>query len=157
MKKYIYLDLDGVLCLGSEIHPKLTQWGYVHRFNAKAVKVFNEILEKTEAEIIISSDWKDHYTLEDFKGIFEWQKVIKHPIDITKSLPNKTINLLEEQRAMEILEHVDVHKPTFWVAIDDLDLKYWINNNHFVHTPLWMEGIKQTGKKQEIINKLTIW
>jgi hypothetical protein len=58
---------------------------------------------------------------------------------------------------MEILEHVDVHKPTFWVAIDDLDLKYWINNNHFVHTPLWMEGIKQTGKKQEIINKLTIW
>jgi len=156
MKTFIYLDIDGVLCLGSEIHPKLTEWGYVHRFNHRAVQMFNEILEKTNADIIISSDWKDHYTLEDFKGIFEWQKVIKYPIDTTSSLPNKTLQLLEEFRAKEILEHVDKYKPRHWVAIDDLDLRYWIPDKHFVLTPRWMEGIKQTGKKQEIINKLTL-
>lgn len=156
MKKFIYLDIDGVLCLGSEIHPKLTEWGYVHRFNAKAVKIFNEILEKTNADIIISSDRKNHYTLEDFKGIFEWQKIIKPPIDVTPFIANKTIQLLEEFRAKEILEHVDKYKPGSWVAIDDLDLRYWMSDRHFVLTPRFMEGIKQTGKKQEIIDKLLI-
>ena len=42
--KFMYLDIDGVLSLGSEIHPKLTKWGYVHRFNAKAVKILNDII-----------------------------------------------------------------------------------------------------------------
>ena len=156
MKKFIYLDLDGVLSLGSEIHPKLTEWGYVHRFNAKAVQMFNEVLEVTNADIIISSDWKQHYSLESFQGIFKWQKVIKVPIDITPSLKFTSMQLLEENRAKEILEHVDKFKPGFWVAIDDLDLRTWINDKHFVLCPRFMEGIKQIGKMNEIINKLTV-
>lgn len=156
MKKFIYLDIDGVLCLGSEIHPKLTQWGYVHRFNAKAVKMFNEVLEKTSADIIISSDWKDNYSLKDLQEIFTWQKVIKTPIAVVPALKFKTVQLLEENRAAEILSHVEEHKPVYWIAVDDLDLKYWISNAHFVHTARFMEGIKQTGKKEEMIAKLTI-
>jgi hypothetical protein len=156
MKKFIYLDIDGVLSLGSEIHPKLTEWGYVHRFNAKAVQMLNEILEVTNADIIISSDWKIHYSLESFQGIFQWQKVIKGPIDITPSLKFTTLQLLEENRAKEILEHVNIYKPGFWVAVDDLDLRTWIPDRHFVLCPRFMEGIKQTGKKNEIINKLTV-
>lgn len=155
MKRFIYLDIDGVLCLGSEIHPKLTEWGYVHRFNAKAVKVLNEILKKCDADIIISSDWKEHYSLKDLQSIFEWQKVIKGPIDITPSVPFSNMQLLEENRAKEILQHYETHMPGSWVVIDDLDLRTWISEKHFILTPRFMEGIKQTGKKQEIINKLT--
>lgn len=156
MKRYIYLDIDGILSLGSEMHPKLTDWGYVHRFNAKAVKVLNEILEITNADIIISSDWKGHYSLESLQGIFQWQKVIKVPIDITPSVKFTSMQLLEENRAKEILEHVDKIKPGYWVAIDDLDLRTWISDKHFVLCPRFMEGIKQSGKKNEIINKLTV-
>lgn len=156
MKRFIYLDIDGVLCLGSEIHPKLTEWGYVYRFNAKAVKVFNEILKTTGADIIISSDWKYHYTLDNLQEIFKWQKVIKGPFDVTPTIPYSSTQLLEENRAKEILEHVNIHKPWFWVAIDDLNLKTWIPDRHFVLTPRFMEGIKQTGKKNEIINKLIV-
>lgn len=156
MKKFLYLDIDGVLCLGSEIHPKLTEWGYVHRFNARAVQMLNEILEVTGADMIISSDWKRHYSLESLQGIFQWQKVIKAPIDITPSVKFSSMQLLEENRAKEILEHVDNIKPGFWVAIDDLDLRTWINDRHFVFCTRFMEGIKQTGKKNEIINKLTV-
>ena len=156
MKRYIYLDIDGVLCLGSEIHPKLTEWGYVHRFNAKAVKMFNEILELTDADIIISSDWKEHYSLESLQGIFQWQKVIKVPIAVTPSIKFTSMQLLEENRAKEILEHVNEIKPGFWVAIDDLDLRTWIPDRHFVFCPRFMEGLKQTGKMNEIINKLTV-
>jgi hypothetical protein len=154
--KFLYLDIDGVLCLGSEIHPKLTEWGYVYRFNAKAVNILNQILQQTEADIIISSDWKEHYSLKSLQEIFEWQKVIKKPIDVTATYPYKTTQLLEEVRAKEILDHVDKIKPHSWVAIDDLDLRTWISSKHFVQTPLFMEGIKQTGKATDIINKLII-
>lgn len=152
--KFIYLDIDGVLCLGSEIHPKLTKWGYTHRFNAKAVKVLNEILQKTDAEIIISSDWKYHYTLKDLQEIFEWQKVIKGPMGVTESLPNKVLQLLEEFRAKEILKHVEENNPIKWVAVDDLDLSYWITPTHFTRCTRWYEGIKQSGIKEKIIAKL---
>jgi len=155
MKKYIYLDIDGVLCLGSEIHPKMTEWGYVYRFNQKAVKALNQILEKTDADIIISSDWKDNFSLQSLQEIFKWQGVIKSPIGVTTSEPFKTMQLLEEYRAKEIMHHVEEHKPLHWVAIDDLDLSLWINKNHFVLTPRFMEGIKQSGKKEEILSKLT--
>jgi diketogulonate reductase-like aldo/keto reductase len=66
------------------------------------------------------------------------------------------MQLLEKNRAKEILNHVDKMKPNFWVAIDDLNLIKWISEKHFVHTSRFMEGIKQTGKAQEIINKLTV-
>lgn len=157
MKKYIYLDIDGVLSLGSEIHPKLTKWGYVHRFNSKAVKILNEILKETDAEIIITSDWKDNYSLKDLQEIFlEFANIIKAPIDITGSYPYKTSQLLEEIRAKEIINHVNKLKPYYWVAIDDLNLAAWISERHFIYTPLFMEGIKQTGKRGEIIRKLML-
>ena len=129
--------------------------GYVHRFNIKAVSILNEILDKTNAEIIISSDWKLHYKFEDLKEIFtEFAHIKKAPIDITPCLPHSNTRLLEENRAKEILAHVDKIKPYFWVAVDDFDLKTWIPEKHFVHLTRFMEGIKQTGKKEEIINKL---
>ena len=161
MKRYIYLDIDGILSLGSEIHPKLTKWGYVHRFNAKAVKVLNLILDETNAEIVISSDWKDHYSLKDLQEIFiEWAKIKKAPIDVTIGLKGKTMQLLEkfraEFRAEEILEHVDRIKPHSWVAIDDLDLSFWIAEKHFVICTRFYEGIKQSGKSVEVIKKLMI-
>ena len=153
--KIIYTDIDDVLSLGSEIHPKLTKWGYVHRFNAKAVKVFNEILKETGAEIVISSDWKNHYSLKDLQEIFiEWAGIDKAPIDVTRTFGNTALQLLEEFRAKEILEHAGNLMPYSWVAIDDLSLRFWIPENHFVYLPRYMEGVKQSGKKEEIIRKL---
>jgi len=156
MKIFIYLDIDGVICLGSEINPKLTKWGYVHRFNPKAVIVLNDILQQTNADIIISSDWRHHHSLTDLQEIFEWQKVIKLPIDVTPISEFITLHSLESYRASDILEHVGIHKPDKWVSIDDLYLIPYLPENNFVFIPRWMEGIKQTGKKQEIINKLLI-
>jgi hypothetical protein len=68
MKKFIYLDIDGVLSLGSEINLESTKWGFIHQFNKRAVEHLNEILEKTNADIIISSDWRNHFELEQFKN-----------------------------------------------------------------------------------------
>lgn len=157
--KILYTDIDYVLSLSSEPSQKQTKWGWVSPFNYKAVRVYNDILEKTGAEIVISSDWRHHWTLEQLQEIFlEFAKIIKAPIDTTSYIPGGTLQQLEEYRAKEILQHVEKHNPTSWVAIDDLDLgKYmlpWISNLHFVHLPRMSEGIKQSGKAEKVINLL---
>lgn len=158
--KFLYTDIDSVLSLGSEMNPVLTKWGNVHRFNTKAVKVYNEILSKTGAEIVVSSDWKHHYNLEQLQEIFtEWAKISKAPIDVTPYLWGikfTNVQQLEECRAAEILAHVKKFNPESWVAIDDLDLRNWLPEENFVFLPRFMEGIKQTGKAQETILKLNI-
>lgn len=156
MKKiYLYTDIDYVLSLASERTFKQTKWGHVHKFNNKAVKVLNFILEQTMADIIVSSDWKNHFTLQQLQEIFvEWAGVCRPPIDVTPHVKGATMQTLEEYRAKEILEHVLINKPDSWVAIDDLDLRPWIPDNYFVHLPISNEGIKQNGKAQKIINIL---
>ncbi len=157
--KILYTDIDGVLSLSSEMYPKSTKWGSIHRFNAKAVKVFNNILEKTGAEIVVSSDWRIHFTLQQLQEIFvEWAGIIKPPIDVTPYIPGATMQTIDEFRAKEILQHVEKHKPTAWVAIDDLELQKgmlpWVAEEHFIHLPHMSEGIKQSSKADKVINLL---
>ena len=81
--KVIFLDHDGVICLSSEWggrFKKQEKWGgrklsmtplemplkyRFDNFNQKAVKVLNEILEETGAELVTSSDWKRWANLEE--------------------------------------------------------------------------------------------
>jgi len=155
--KILYTDIDYVLSLDSEMSKKNTKWGWVSPFNRKAVLVYNDIISKTDAEIVISSDWKNHWTLKELQDIFiEFAGIIKAPFDVTRTIPGVTMQNLDEWRAKEILEHVEKYKPTSWVAIDDLYLNSWISDENFVFLPRSNEGIKQSGKKDQIINKLNI-
>ena len=81
--KVIFLDHDGVICLSTEWGGRMKkqkEWGgrklsmttleipveyRFDNFNEKAINVLNEILEKTGAEIVVSSDWKRWATVEE--------------------------------------------------------------------------------------------
>ena len=155
--KILYTDIDYVLSLASEIAFHNTKWGLIHKFNVKAVYIYNEIIRKTDAEIVVTSDWKIHFTLKQLQEIFtEWAGIIKPPFDVTSIIPGVTLQLLEVWRAKEILAHVAEHKPESWVAIDDLYLSPYIPDEHFVYCSRINEGVKQTGKKEELIRKLNI-
>lgn len=158
--KHIYLDLDGVLATTTQFYSKKRhpEWN-CYRFDKKCVKVFNEILEKTNAGIILSSDWKYHYDLKTMNKIFEWNGINGKISDFTPSLWGykfKSLDELEICRAEEILMHVNEHKNEIgsWVAIDDLDLNDLLPEENFVQTPRQNEGIKQTNIKTKILNKL---
>lgn len=58
---------------------------------------------------------------------------------------------IESTRVGEINEWVEINKPDKWVAIDDLNLSQL---KSFVHTKKMNEGIKQSGIKELIIEKL---
>ena len=185
--KVIFLDNDGVICLS-------TEWGGRHKkqrgmgrklsqsvtslpvdarfdnFNKKAIKILNEILEETGAEIVVSSDWRYHATLEELGEYYLSQGISKVPIGVTKRLgecdqPENFIWSrewdLEQSRSLEILQYLRDHpEVTEWVAVDDLDMsngeewKKWGLTN-FVLTPKSNEGIKQSGVKEKIVNYLS--
>ena len=197
--KIIFLDNDGVICLannwGSRFK-KQDKWGgkklsmtmreipleyRFDNFDQKAVKVLNSILEETDAEIVVSSDWRFHATLDELGDYYESQGIIKRPIGITEQFhytnwkeegfipedfPFSRTFDLEQQRYFEISRYLGLYPSiTHWVAIDDLNMGIDINTSYgpgqrdwglsnFVWTPQDMEGIKQSGKKDKILEYL---
>ena len=140
-------------------------------FNKKAIKVINEILEETGAEIVVSSDWKLYCTLEQMGEYYEMQGLIKKPIAFT---PNQndctwydketfTWDMswdLEQSRVVEIKQYLYNHPEiTHWVSVDDLNMgkndtnREWGLDN-FVLTPKSSEGIKQSGIKDKVLTFL---
>jgi hypothetical protein len=154
--KILFLDHDGVICLqsewGSRFKNKEGLDGTFDRFNQKAIDVLNEIIEATDCEIVTSSDWRLHASLEEMQHLFILRNVLKPPIDFTGHIKS-SVQDLELARSREILEWVDSHNITSWCAVDDLDMSNWLTDR-FVRTPRSREGIKQSGVKEKIIKIL---
>jgi hypothetical protein len=180
LMKILFLDHDGVICLLNNFGSRSKKDGYFgtnspiesrfDNFDRKAVKVLNSIIEETGCEIVVSSDWRIWATLDEMGEYYVLQGIIKKPISYTpRVLPSgleyfhRNTNS-EETRSYEIKEWLNEHpEVTHWVAVDDLNMseRYGdISRNlmwglkNFVHTPLSLEGIKQTEIKEKIIKFL---
>ena len=195
--KIVFLDHDGVICLdnnwGSR-RKKQKKWEGMKlsmdrkgipveyrfdNFDQKAVSVLNEILDETDAEIVVSSDWKHWSTVEEMGEYYEIQGIKKKPIDFTKNLgqcsfqDKKSFQWsytydLEQSRYVEITQYLMDHPEiTHWVAVDDLHMGKHVENSkygafdrddwgltNFVWTPRCSEGIKQSGVKEKILKYL---
>jgi hypothetical protein len=155
--KVLFLDIDGVLCGPKEWDMKWKpELMNSYPFNRKAVKILNEILSTTGAEIILSSDWRRHHDLFELNIIFDMNCVVKSPLDVIPILPSISYgwggrSSLEHDRTREINLFLKNHPEiTKWVAIDDLILDV----DNFIRCPKEDEGIKQTGIKGKIIKFL---
>ncbi len=200
--KVIFLDNDGVICLANNWGSRLKKqkkWGgkklsmsngeipleyRFDNFDQKAVKVLNEILEETDAEIVVSSDWRLHATLEELGDYYESQGIIKRPFGVTEVfhfsnwrdegfIPDhddfvwSRSEYREQERHFEIMRYLgNFPSITHWVAIDDLHMGIHVDAStygpfdrewgleNFVWTPRDWEGIKQSGKKEKILKFL---
>ena len=189
--KCIFLDHDGVICLSNNWGGRTKKWAKYRSanpeastdkmnapvsvrfddFDEKAVRVLNQILEETGAEIVVSSDWKRWANVEEMGEYYESQGIIKKPIALTPDLGECTWYTndvwvwsakwdLEMSRVIEIKQYLHDHPEiTHWVAIDDLnmgkdeDWKDWGLDN-FVLTPRSNEGIKQSSIKGRVLKFL---
>jgi hypothetical protein len=184
--KILFLDFDGVICLSSEWGSRYNKKGHhsnhenVHmrfdNFNKKGLVVLNSIIDETDCEIVVSSDWKNWADIHDFGQLFDYWGIKKKPIgvtesynsdmdtfDVTKIDPNE---ILEYERCCEIKHWLRQHPlVSHWVAVDDLDLgvtRKWFEEGYenewgltnFVHIPKENEGLKQCGVKTKIVNML---
>ena len=192
--KCIFLDHDGVICLSTNWGGRTKKWSKYRSenpesssdkrdapvevrfddFDEKAVRILNQILEETGAEIVVSSDWKRWANVEEMGEYYESKDIIRKPIALTPDLGDCTWENedrenwvwsprwdLEMSRVVEIRQYLHDHPEiTHWVAIDDLDMgkngepwKNWGLDN-FVLTPRSNEGIKQSGIKEKILKYL---
>lgn len=156
--KVIFLDHDGVICLPNEWGGRSLKRGdsidvKFDDFDIIAIKVLNEILEMTDCEIVISSDWRRHATLEQLQELYTIRGIKKIPIGMTECEPTQGM-LLQSARVTEIQNFLSSHPEiTKWVAIDDMNLSKLEN---FVRTsPFGINGgIKGEGVKERIIEFL---
>jgi hypothetical protein len=142
-KNILFLDIDGVLATYKEYATDTTKlWEknslakelrLHYKFNDKCVRTLNRILTETGAEIVLSSDWRNHYDLEKLDIIFKFNGVIKSPIDVTDNFSLAT-QLLERARGAEIMSYVENNKLKNYVVLDDLDLKFYVPQHRFLMT-----------------------
>jgi hypothetical protein len=164
MEKVIFLDIDGVLATDKEFCTNRTKFrnknetakelNIPYPFNKKAVDVFNEILDATDADIVLSSDWRMHWDLDELDRIFKFNGVKKSPIAVTHKLKRKMSSDLEDDRLHQIVDFKRQHNLTNWVAIDDLDMSFGLGDHFFLTKS--NDGIKRQNLKEKIIKKLNI-
>lgn len=155
--KIIYVDIDGPLATDDSAkivektkwHPKL------YRMDSKCVTVLNEIITETGCELVVSSDWRVHFNLTELGEIFEWNGVIKKPVNVT---PQECISFSDKarNRIHQIKLSINEIKPEKWVSIDDLPLG---QQYYSTGLPCFVEcepiaGISREGIKESILKFL---
>ena len=120
-------------------------------FDKDAVDILNNIIDITGANIVISSDWKQHTTLDGMCKFYQKQGIKKMPIDYTAWLPGAPT--YHRQRATEINTWLEQHSETTqWAAVDDLYMGTWLKN--FVWTKNVHVGINDTTVQQQLLDIL---
>ena len=159
--KILFLDHYGVLNLSKNIitrtelsmpaEDEFNDVDVFDDFDKDAVDILNNIIEITGAEIVISSDWKRHTTLDGMCEFYQKQGIKKLPLDYTTWLPGEST--YHEQRATEINTWLEQHpETTQWAAIDDLYMGTWLTN--FVWTKNVHVGIKDITVQQQLLDIL---
>lgn len=119
--KIVFLDFDGVmdtayydLILSKEGRPESDSFGTV--FDPECVRNLKEIIDKTGADIVVTSTWKYFMTYKDFLDMWECRGLPGFVTDVTPTLSGKS------KRGDEIDAWLkECHVECQYVIIDDLD------------------------------------
>ncbi len=181
--KVIFLDHFGVVCLAAK-HGRVSNWDELPRFeemrvhgdfdpfDVGAISVLNEVLEESNAEIIVSSDWKCWASLDSMQEFYLTQGVSKPPMGFTPPIKN-VVDIssfqfeenyhIQQQRCIEVSAWLSEHpEVTHWVCVDDLYLGARVNDTcrhwgleNFVWVSRTDQGLKQDNVKEKILSYLT--
>ena len=130
-KKVIFIDIDGPLAWATWNDGKVTIEGGQGDFQIpypwvkEDCEALQKICNETNAELVVSSDWKMHFTFLQLKRIFVHYGITARIIDITthQDLWNKLSRpSLEHTRASQVVKWAKDNKISNWIAIDDLRL-----------------------------------
>jgi len=173
-QKIIFIDVDGPLAWGTWMDGRVTLSEQNNTFTIpypwveEDCQALKKILNETKAKLVLSSDWRKHYSFNQMRRIFSYYGINEWDlIDFTtqQDLWNKMSRTsIDWERASEIVKWVNENKIKDWIAIDDLDLA-----NQFKHMkpriPMWRhiqvdgdhgDGGRLRDKVDECITKLYI-
>lgn len=116
--KYIFLDFDGPLNTGRSDYMDPDRYG--HHFDDVAVRNLRQIVDRTDAKIVVSSSWR-HMGIEKIKSIWtEWGM----PGEIVGCTPgvwgdSRIFNSRGEEIQQWLRENTDGEST--YIIIDDMD------------------------------------
>jgi hypothetical protein len=168
--KAIFIDIDGPLSWGNwgDGKVKILE-GTTHEFtipyawDKAECDALSEIIKQTDAQLVVSSDWRKHFGFIQLSMIFEHYGIGRwNLLDTTTHFnPRKKLSSsLEWDRACEIEMWVKSFKPTNWISIDDMKLNFGYKS---LGIPQWRHvqvdgdfgyGGKLRNKIDECITKL---
>lgn len=147
-RRVIFLDIDGVLATWTEYghfgnkesnkFQEENSWAkelnVKYPFSKECVKVLNEIFEiYSDIKIVISSDWRKYWSLEQLKTIFVQNGLTKCPEEKTEDNGNHYSSSYEKIRLGQIESYLIKHQMLSedgeksdkkWIIIDDLNMSY---------------------------------
>ena len=144
-KKIIFIDVDGPLAWGTWGDGKVSLNEGSHLFTIpypwveEDCQALQKICDETNASLVISSDWKKHFSFRQLRRIFQYYGVTAPIVDITthQDLWHKMSRpAIEWERAAEIAKWAKDNKISNWISIDDmrLDQQYkWLTPK----IPMW--------------------
>lgn len=142
--KVIFLDIDGVLATPRQYNTVRTklykrdggaaELRVPYLWDERCVIALNRFILLNDVEIVLSSDWRRHFNMEELDKIFKINGVAKSPISCTGiKMKETSAEDLESIRVREIQQWLDDNPPCVWCAIDDLDLSA-LHGGRFVKT-----------------------
>ena len=178
--RVLFLDIDGPLAIGKNfmesrfyITPDLRKiksfirhkWdsGEEIDFNqcvkmpygwhGKSCKTLADLIKEEDLKVVISSDWRRHYSEKEIGVMFDYYKI---PSDSIVGMTSK-INWgggLERARMAEIEIWVEEWKKEnpeenlYWVTVDDMNM-IGLGENHYVKV---LNGLSSPGIKEKVID-----
>lgn len=134
MKKYIFLDIDGVLNSDYWDHEFITKYKYSNipgieqEIDPGAIKLINNLATKTGAEIVMSSSWR-----HNLEGAVRKLKRCGLVHDIVQKIDEGRI-VVGEQRGKLIQDFLSSHDCSAYVIIDDACDILKCQKKYYVHT-----------------------
>lgn len=131
--KVIFIDIDGPLSWGTWHDGRVkisegtsSEFTIPYPWEKEECDALYEVIKQTNAQLVVSSDWRKFYGLYQLQSIFEHYGIGKWDVIDTTTNYNPMRKLSsppEWDRGCEIRSWVKTFRPTHWVAIDDLPLK----------------------------------
>jgi hypothetical protein len=168
-RKIIFVDIDGPLAWGTWRDGRISldegreAFTIPYPWIEEDCQALQKICDETNAELVVSSDWKKHFTIIQLRNIFQHYNIYSPVIDTTthQKLWNKLSKpSIEWERAAEITKWVKDNKISNWISIDDMQLNKqykWMKIPQWRHVQVdgdWGYGGRLRDKINECITKL---
>lgn len=145
--KVIFLDIDGVLN-GNLFEPKDGKAGVL--IDNTRLDLIKQIIDATDAKIVLSSSWKEHWEKNEKKCDDTGRKINEIFAAKGLSIFDKTPKY-HNDRKKEIVDWLQAHPDALdFVVIDDGFFEEGVLKNHFVLTSKLRFGIDENDAHKAI-------
>lgn len=117
--KYLFLDIDGVMnsfddykMTNEEFMKQLNKISF--KLNPKHVKILNNVVEKYNPKIILSSYWRTRFSLEKINDLFKKEDFKGQISDITDDQGKE-----HDNRWNQIKRYIDKNDVKNYIILDD--------------------------------------